>query len=195
MRRSMAHPPAHPELASSAPQTRALDRPLGLGEQEKYIMSDEVVSIEEVIAYSLETFTGLIEAWNWGERSLFYNPERRLPKGTYFLIFKDRDGANDSASGIRPGDYRLNVGISKVAFTDRFGAVPARPAASGVVQTGHDFAEPDRILPHPVYGWMCWIAILNPTHETFEEVKALLSGAYERAVERFRSRMGQRRRQ
>ena len=187
--------PAHPELARSAPRTRALDRPLGLGEQEKYVMSDEGVSIEEVIAYSLETFPGLIEDWNWGERSLFYNPERRLPKGTYFLTFKERDSANDSASRIGPGDYRLNVGISKVAFTDRFGAVPARPAAGGVVQTGHDFSQLDRILPHPVYGWMCWIAIVNPTHETFQEVRPLLSGAYERAVERFRGRMGQSRRQ
>ena len=79
-------------------------------------MSDEVISIEEVIAYSLGTFPGLIEDWNWGERSLFYNPDRQLPKGTYFLTFKERDGANDSASRIRPGDYRLNVGISKVAL-------------------------------------------------------------------------------
>jgi hypothetical protein len=62
-----------------------------------------------------------------------------------------------------------------------------------VVQTGHDFSQRDRILPHPVYGWMCWIAVVNPTHNTFEEVKPLLSGAYERAVERYRSRMGQRR--
>jgi hypothetical protein len=53
-------------------------------------MSDEVISIEEVIAYSLTTFPGLIEAWNWGERSLFYNADRRLPKGTYFLTFKER---------------------------------------------------------------------------------------------------------
>jgi hypothetical protein len=156
-------------------------------------MSDEVISIEEVIAYSLEHFPGVIKDWNWGERSLFYNPEHQLPKGTYFLTFKQRDGANDSASRIGPGDYRLNVGISKVAFTDRFGAVPARPAAGGVVQTGHDFSQPDRILPHPVYGWMSWIAMLNPTHETFEEVKPLLLGAYERAVERFRSRIGRRR--
>jgi len=96
-------------------------------------MSDEVISIEEVIAYSLDNFPGVIEAWNWGERSLFYNPHHQLPKGTYFLTFKEKDGANDSASRIRHGDYRLNVGISKVAFTDRFGAVPARPAAGGVV--------------------------------------------------------------
>ena len=44
-----------------------------------------------------------------------------------------------------------------------------------MVQTGHDFSQRDRILPHPVYGWMCWIAVLNPSHETFEEVKPLLS--------------------
>ena len=156
-------------------------------------MPDKVISIEEIIALSLVTFSGLIEDWNWGERSLFYNPHRQLPKGTYFLTFKERDGANDSASRIRPGDYRLNVGISKAAFTDRFGAVPARPAAGGIVRTGHDFSQLDRILPHPVYGWMCWIAIVNPTYETFEQIKPLLSGAYERAVERYRSRMGQRR--
>ena len=72
----------------------------------------------------------------------------------------------------------------------RFGAVPARPAAGRVVQTGHDFSQRDRIVPHPVYRWMCWIAIVNPTRETFEKVKPLLSGAYERAVERYRSRMG-----
>jgi hypothetical protein len=55
-------------------------------------MSDEVISIEEVVAYSLDTFPGLIEDWHWGERSLFYNPDCRLPKGTYFLTFKERDG-------------------------------------------------------------------------------------------------------
>jgi hypothetical protein len=156
-------------------------------------MSKDAISIEEVIAYSLDTFPALIEAWNWGERSLFYNPDRQFPKDTYFLTFKERDGANDSASRIRPGDYRLNVGISEVAFTNRFGAVPARPAAGGVVQTGHDFSQRDRILPHPVYGWMCWIAILNPSYQTFEKVKPLLSGGYERAVERYRSQMRYRR--
>ena len=44
-------------------------------------MSDEVISIEEVIAYSLGTFPGLVEDWNWGERSLFYNPDHQLPVG------------------------------------------------------------------------------------------------------------------
>ncbi len=48
-------------------------------------MSDEVISIQEVIAYSLDPFPGLIEDRNWGERLLFYNPDRQLPKGTYFL--------------------------------------------------------------------------------------------------------------
>src|SRR5215218_5702858 len=99
-------------------------------------MSDEVISIEEVIAYSLDTFPGLIEDWNWGERSVSYNPDHQLPKGTYFLTFKERDGANDSASRIRPGDYRLNVGISKVAFTDRFGALPAKPQLVGWSRLG-----------------------------------------------------------
>jgi hypothetical protein len=57
-------------------------------------MLDEVIRIVKVITYSLGHFPGLIEDWNWGERSLFYNPERQLPKCTYFLTFKERDGAN-----------------------------------------------------------------------------------------------------
>jgi hypothetical protein len=99
-------------------------------------MSDEIISIEEVITYSLDTFPSLVEDWNWGERSLFYNPDHRLPKGTYFLTFKEKDGANDSASRIRPGDYRLNVGISEAAFTDRFGAVPAGRQLAGWSRPG-----------------------------------------------------------
>ncbi len=64
-------------------------------------MPDEVISIEEVIAYSLNTLPGLIEDWNWGERSLFYNPHHKLPKGTYFLTFKEKDGADDALEASR----------------------------------------------------------------------------------------------
>jgi hypothetical protein len=33
--------------------------------------------------------------------------------------------------------------IAYMLDTNQFGEVPARPAAGGVVQTGHDFSQPD----------------------------------------------------
>ena len=42
----------------------------------------------------------------------------------------------------------------------------------------YDFAQLNKIIPHPVYAWMGWISVLNPTKETFEYLKPLLEEAY-----------------
>ena len=56
----------------------------------------------------------------------------------------------------------------------------------------YDFTELNKILPHPVYAWMGWISILNPTHETFEELKPYIQDkhqeAYEYAKDKFKKR-------
>jgi hypothetical protein len=147
------------------------------------------LTIEQIAEYAKEAFPGVVDDRNWGERALFYNPGHKLPKGIYFLTFKEKDGANDNASQIKPGQYRLNVGISKAAFTTRFGGIPPRPPAGGVVNTGHDFTACDIITPHPVYGWMCWIAVKNPSPATFDELKPLLAEAYKLAVTKFGKRV------
>jgi hypothetical protein len=147
------------------------------------------LTVEQIVGYAKETFQGVVDDRNWGERALFYNPDQKLPKGIYFLTFKEKNGANDSASQIIAGQYRLNIGISKAAFTDRFGGIPVRPPAGGVVNTGHDFTACDTITPHPVYGWMSWIAVKNPSSTTFDELKPLLAEAYKLAVEKFGKRV------
>jgi hypothetical protein len=126
---------------------------------------------------------------NWGERALFYNPNRTLPKGIYFLTFKEKDGTNDHASHIGADGYRLNVGISKRAFVERFGCIPERPSAGGVVSSGHDFTKSNVVTSHPVYGWMCWIAVKNPSSETLEELKPLLAESYQIATVKFKKRL------
>jgi hypothetical protein len=148
------------------------------------------IAIDDVIDRVTAAHDGLVVAENWGERGLFYNPGERLPKGVYLLTFKEKDGPNDAASKVnRPGVYRLNLGIGKPTFVQRFGAVPARPAGGGVVDTGHDFTQLDRILPHPVYGWMAWVCVLNPSEPTFEELRPLIDEGYRLAVAKFEQRM------
>jgi hypothetical protein len=147
------------------------------------------MSSSSIAQHITSTFADIHPVSAWGETSFFYNPGRKLPRGIYFATLKDKDGDNDRASNLqRPGVYRLNIGISKPTYRSLFGPQPARPAAGGVVDTGHDFTALDQLLPHPVYGWMSWVSVLNPSAATFNTVKPLLAEAYDLAVGKFAKR-------
>jgi len=146
-----------------------------------------------ITQYLTASFGGIHPVAAWGETSFFYNPGRKLPRGIYFATLKDQDGKNDRASDLqRPGVFRLNIGVSKSTYRSLFGPQPSRPEAGGVVNTGHDFAVLDQLTPHPVYGWMSWVAVVNPSAATFETVKPLLSEAYGLAAGKFANRMARR---
>lgn len=49
----------------------------------------------------------------------------------------------------------------------------------------YDFAEIDKIIPHPIYAWMSWICCLNPGAKTFEQLKPFIQEAYEYAKEKY----------
>ena len=141
------------------------------------------------MSHCLQNFDGVVAAENWGERGIFYNPNDTLKKGVYILTIKEKDGDNDNASNInRPGVFRVNVGIRKETFKELFGYVPNRPKAGGVVEMDYDFTELDKIIPHPVYAWMGWIGVLNPSVETFEKLKPLIQESYVYATEKFKKR-------
>ena len=141
-------------------------------------------------SYIATSFAGVNPIDAWGESSFFYNPERKLPRGVYFATIKSKDGDNDSSSKLnRSGVYRLNVGVSAQSYTSLFGERPARPEKGNVVETGHDFTAKDMLMPHPVYGWMSWICVLNPSESMFELVKPLLAEAYEGAVRKYEKRI------
>lgn len=141
---------------------------------------------EEIANYIIEHYPGLIAVDAWGEQSFFYNPEGKLPRGVYFATLKEKDGDNDKASYLnRTGVFRFNFGISKSSYEKVLGKNPSRPAAGGVVDTGHDFTQLNILLPHPVYGWMSWICILNPDQNAFHSMLSLLNEAYELAVKKY----------
>lgn len=140
--------------------------------------------------YVVTAMDSVVPKAAWGETSYFYNPGLKFERGTYFATIKEKDGNNDRASGLnRPGIWRLNMGVSKEAFVSLFGYPPARPGKGQVVEGLWDFQEADRITPHPVCGWMSWIAVLNPSIETWVRCKLLLLDAHGRAVARFDKRL------
>ena len=96
---------------------------------------------------------------------------------------------NDKASSLdRTGVYRVNLGLRKSIFQKMYGKIPARSAAGGVVDMDCDFTALDIVIPNPVYAWMGWVSVLNPSEQTFEQLKPLIQEAYEFSIEKVKKR-------
>lgn len=145
---------------------------------------------QEAISRSIaETFDGIDIVTADGNAFYFDEPRGDAPPDHRFpfatLVAND---LYDQASNLdREGVFRLNVSVSRQTYQGLFGT-QAAPSDAGEPGTSiYDFAALDTILPHPVYGTMFWICVLNPSAATFETVKPLLAEAYGRAV---RTRQG-----
>jgi hypothetical protein len=142
---------------------------------------------EAITRYINETFAGL-DVIVVSEGTFFiYDPERNLPANRRlpFATIVSKDDEYDHSSNLdRPGVFRLNVGVSKETFRSLFGSEAAPASPGGVLPGDYDFAALDRLLPHPVYGRMHWLCVLNPSGATFQALRPLLAEAYERAVRR-----------
>ncbi|SNR91741.1 hypothetical protein SAMN05446037_1001408 [Anaerovirgula multivorans] len=144
---------------------------------------------KDILEYCLENLEGTILIESWGEKGIFYNPNQVLKRGVYVLTVKEKDGNNDKGSNLdRENIYRVNVGLRKSSFKKIFGEIPKRPNAACIVNMNYDFTELNKIIPHPVYAWMGWISVLNPSKETFEILKPLIQEAYEYSKEKFKKR-------
>jgi Family of unknown function (DUF6194) len=148
------------------------------------------IDIAEVHSFILQTLDGVAPLKAWGEQAYFYNPNLTLKRGTYFATIKEKDGDNDRASRLdRPGAWRLNFGVRRKTFEGIFGGPPARPPKSGVIEGPWDFSEKDILTPHPIYGWMCWLAVVNPSAETWQTCKPLILDAHSKAAQAFAKRL------
>lgn len=148
-----------------------------------------MIKSEDVLNYCLENLEGTVLVNSWGEQGIFYNPQNKLKRGVYVLTVKEKDGDNDKSSSLnRKGIYRVNLGIRKPTFTDMFGQTPKRPEKGKIVEMEYNFSDTDKIMPHPVYAWMAWICCLNPSEQTFDRLKPLISEAYQYAKEKYQKK-------
>ena len=144
---------------------------------------------KEILEYCLSTLPDTVLIESWGESGIFYNPGGKLKRGVYVLTVKEKDGANDRASRLeREEVYRVSLGLEKETFQRLFGMRPSRPVAGGVVKMPYDFTALDTLLPHPVYAWMGWACVLNPSAQTFEDLQPLIKEAYSLAKNKFTKR-------
>jgi hypothetical protein len=120
-----------------------------------------------------------------GTTFFFYDPDHKFPFAT--LVTNDD---HDRASNLnRPSVFRLNIGVSKQTYRSLFGAQTPPADADAGVDSGYDFTAFDQVLPHPVYGKMYWVCVLNPSAATFQTVvRPLLAEAYQLAVGKYAKR-------
>jgi hypothetical protein len=126
----------------------------------------------------------------YGERAVFYNPDRAAPLGVIVASVKDHDGPNDRRANLsRPDVYRLAFGLTRTTFTELFGDVPARPPRGSVVALpDHDLTALNQLMPHPVYAWMSWVQILSPTADQLDSLRDLLTRSLELARNKWERR-------
>jgi len=125
----------------------------------------------EIAQYITETFEDVHVATVGCNLFFFQDPQRKFPFATIVA-----DDSYDTFSNLsRDSVFRLNLGIGKQTFQELIG--PQRAER-------YDFTKLDRIMPHPVYGNMYWICVLNPGRQTFERIVPLLNEAYEVSVAR-----------
>jgi hypothetical protein len=117
---------------------------------------------DTVVRRILELYpeTDVVEAMNAWFFSL--DPEKHWPNYATVVTTDEHDDASDLS---RPGVFRLNLGVDRETY-ERIAAADPDP----------DYMAFDRLLPHPVYGKQHWIAIVNPSEQTFADVVVPLLG-------------------
>jgi hypothetical protein len=134
---------------------------------------------ESVIKYIVDTLKG-VDIITADENYFFcYAPGGGLPPDHKFpfatLMVNDK---NDTASNLsHPSVFRLNIGVSKATFQSLFASQ----------DSDYDFTALDKIMPHPIYGKMYWICVLNPSKESFQKLAPMLAEAYEAAAKRYKN--------
>lgn len=132
---------------------------------------------DTITHYIRETFEDVLLATANGDLFFSYDPEQKFP----FATIVTNNNYDDGSDLDRPGVFRLNMGISKASFLALFGAPFSD--ITGKSESPYDFTRLDEIMPHPTYGRMYWVCILNPGEATFEtQVKPLLAEAYQLSV-------------
>lgn len=141
---------------------------------------------DHVKRYVCETFDGMNVMEANGD-FFIYDPDHDLPpqRQIPFVTIVTGDSYDAVSDLSRPGAYRLNIGLTKATYTARFGQPPSERDEHGILLTGHDYAAPDVLVPHPYYGSQYWVSVVNPSDATFERLRPLLAEAHAFAARKY----------
>ncbi|MFI9243996.1 DUF6194 family protein [Streptomyces sp. NPDC053086] len=122
----------------------------------------------------------------WGDAFFYYAPAGQVPANVQpYGTITTRNHPGDTACDLDPpGRWRVNIHVGRAVFVELTGEEPrslSRP---------RDHTAPDSVLPHPLYGPLGWICVVNPGEKTHATLVRLLRDAHDAARARFERRHG-----
>jgi hypothetical protein len=122
----------------------------------------------EITEWITDTYPHTIVAEAMGATFFSLDPSQWPNFAT--IVTTDEHDMGTPSRLAREGVFRLNIGVGRETFERVVGS-----------NGNPDYAALDTIIPHPVYAKQRWIAILNPSRATFDDVvKPLIAEAYAR---------------
>jgi hypothetical protein len=114
-----------------------------------------------------------------------YDPDEDLPpeRQQPFATIVTGDHYEKVSRLDEPDAWRLNLGLTKATYTSLFGPAPTERDADWVLDSGHDYAVRDELMPHPFYASQHWVAIVCPSE--LSALEPLLAEAYDFAVRKY----------
>ncbi|MCE6997832.1 DUF6194 family protein [Saccharothrix sp. S26] len=142
------------------------------------------MNADEMKEHISSTFAGVRVMEAYGDTFFLYDPDGDLPpeRQMPFATIVNSDNYERVSDLDQPGAYRLNIGLTKATYTAMFGAPPTERDEQGVLKTEFDYAERDRVMPHPVYASQHWVCVISPGRATLDAIGPLLTEAYDFAV-------------
>ncbi len=122
----------------------------------------------------------------WGDTFFYYAPDGTMPEKTQpFATIVTKNYPGDERSRLdRPGTFRVNIAAGKATFIEQTGHGPRN------LPDDFDAGVGDTVMPHPVYGALGWVAVVNPGTATEATIRGLLRRAYDLARSRHVRRAG-----
>ncbi len=121
---------------------------------------------------------------SWGDTFFYYAPDGVVPQTQPFATIVTKDYPDDQSSHLdRPDAFRLNISAGAAQFRQQAGHKPQDAAAHDV-----DPAAADVVFPHPVYGSLGWLCVVNPGPRTATPIQELLRTAHQLARTRYQRR-------
>ena len=112
----------------------------------------------------------------WGDAFVYYAPDGTVPEATQpFATIVTKDYPDDELSQLGGDRFRVIIATGREVFVEWTGHDPREPAGDV------DYAAEDVVMPHPVYGEVGWLSVVNPGPATDAAVRDLLRRAYELA--------------
>lgn len=107
----------------------------------------------------------------WGDLFFYYAPDGVVPQGQPFATVVTKDYPGEPSSGLGSGVFRVNIDAGR----------------RGQAET-EDPTRRDEVLPHPVYGRLGWVCVVQPGPSAAGELPSLLRDAHSAAQRRWERR-------